>query len=313
MVVDSNMVYRQFPDLQWLKRQVETNFANRSAWEGRALPTNGWPTVILNVATKNVLRDNIRGPLSIFTNISGESQVAIDGKRVNVKDDLFFVTNHDQHYTLEVGTHATHTLNIHFGEYFTEQVFASLNEHPHLLLEKGEFQKPFDRITFPNKLHFKGEQCKKLMGSIVSAEGNEMLLQEKLYELMVLLLQDEATLKKSIEELPVMKSATREELSRRMLLATDLIYSNLDKHVSLDELAAVSCLSKFHFLRLFKIQFGKTPHQFITEAKTARAKSLLKNSKLDVMAISRALGFKDASSFSRTFFNTVGVYPSAYR
>jgi AraC family transcriptional regulator len=307
------MVYHQFPDLQWLKRQVETNFQNRTAWEGRKLPAGGWPTVVLNVATQNIYRDNIRGPLSIFSNVSGESQVAIDGKRVNIKEDLFFVTNPDQHYTLEVGRSDAHTFNIHFGEYFTEQVFESLHKKPDLLLDEDGFQIPFERLAFHNRLHFKSEPCKAIMSAILSAKDNDMLLQEKLYELMVVLLQDEALLKKSANDLPVMKSGTREELSRRMLITTDFIYSNLDRQISLDELSAVACLSKFHFLRLFKIQFRKTPHTFILEAKTARAKSLLKNSQLDVITISRTLGFKDASSFSRTFFNTVGVYPSAYR
>jgi AraC family transcriptional regulator len=307
------MVYHQFPDLQWLKKQVETNFANRTAWAGRALPTTGWPTVVLNVDTKNIYRDDIRGPLSIFTNISGESHVAIHGKRASIKDDLFFVTNHDQHYSLEVGKTETKTLNIHFGEYFTDQVLETLTKKAENVLADDTFISPLEKINFHNKLHFKNERCTALMRDLVQAADNQMLLEERLYDLMVVLLEDHLLVTQSAKEIPVMKSATREELGRRMLLATDFIYTNLHRDISLDDLAAVSCLSKFHFLRLFKIQFRKTPHQFITEAKTARAKSLLRNSKMDVIAVSRSLGFRDASSFSRSFHHVVGVYPSQYR
>jgi AraC family transcriptional regulator len=116
------MVFHQFPDLQWLKNQAETNFRNRQAWQGRSLPTEGWPSVVMNVKTNHTFRDNIRGPLSLFANLDGSSIVHAGSKVAKVNSDFFFVSNQDQHYTLEVDSKSeTETINIHFGEYWADR------------------------------------------------------------------------------------------------------------------------------------------------------------------------------------------------
>jgi len=77
------------------------------------------------------------------------------------------------------------------------------------------------------------------------------------YSYRVLLL-DEIKIKKIQQQLPSLKSSTRKEIMRRLMVATDYIYTFYDRKLSLEELAQACCLSKFHFLRLFKIAFGKT-------------------------------------------------------
>src|SRR5690349_15562071 len=132
------MIYTQFPDLQWLKKQAEEGFANRKAWMGGTLQQAGWPSVILQVKTPAICRDHIRGPLSLFTNVSGVSKVSVEKKQVTVREDFFFVTNHDQHYTLEVGRNqTTQTFNIHVGEYDADQVLRAITLHPEKLLEES--------------------------------------------------------------------------------------------------------------------------------------------------------------------------------
>lgn len=96
------MILHEFPNLQWLKKQAEDRFTSKQAWGGQALATEGWPTVVLNAQAKNVLRDNILGPLSIFTNINGQSTITTGTKRVTVKEGFFFISNPNQHYTLEI-------------------------------------------------------------------------------------------------------------------------------------------------------------------------------------------------------------------
>ena len=79
------MILHQFPDLKWLKQKAEQRFDDKQGWEGRQLKREGWPNVILNVNAQNIYRDNIKGPLSLFMNISGESTVLADKRRVNIK------------------------------------------------------------------------------------------------------------------------------------------------------------------------------------------------------------------------------------
>src|SRR5690349_7457837 len=125
------MILYEFPDLQWLKKQADQRFSNQKAWDGTALTTTGWPSVILNTKARNVVRDHIRGPLSIFANLSGQSTVSADSKRMTVKEGFFCITNSSQHYTLEIdGQKPTETFNIHFGDYFAESVWNSLSQNP---------------------------------------------------------------------------------------------------------------------------------------------------------------------------------------
>ena len=306
------VIFHDFPDLQWLKLQSERNFADRQGWHGRVLPSQGWPNVVLNVKTQNIYRDHIRGPLSIFTNILGESLVEADNRRVRIREGYFYVTNADQRYTLEVEGNQTETFNIHFGTFFTEQVFSSLNKDASLLLGEGpSFMLP-ESICFQNRLHVKEEAFQRIILEIKNIREDPLLLEEKLYALMILLLKEEKHIRNIAGSLPVIKNSTRKEIVKRLLLATDFIFTYYDKELSLDELARNCCLSKFHFLRLFKIAFGTTPHHYINSVRIQRAKELLRNSKLDIHTIARHVGFKDASSFSRMFYTRVGVYPSQF-
>jgi AraC family transcriptional regulator len=312
--VHASMILREFPNLSWLKQQAEQSFSDRRAWDGRPLPRGGWPTVILNVETRQTYRNNIRGPLSLFTNITGESTVETGSKRVRIKENFFYVSNQAQHYTLEINDlNPTQTFNIHFGEYFADQVFQSLTKSPSELLE-NKFEVPLEGMAFHNTLHHRHTFLDRILRDIHSQKDPSALwLEEKLQTLLTELLKEETKLQKTQQYLPVLKSSTRQEIFKRLLHATDFIYAYFDQDISLDDLASISCLSKFHFLRLFKIAFQKTPHQFITEVRIRRSQELLKHTTLEVKAIAKSVGFFDSSSFSRAFHQHVGVYPTHFK
>jgi len=307
------MILYQFPDLQWLKRQAEQSFSDRKGWGGRILTQQGWPTVILNAQTKYTVRDDIPGPLSIFTNISGASNVSVDKKRVVVRDDFFFLSNHGQRYTLEIdGDSPTQTFNIHFGEHFADEVLQSLKSPSHLL--DNTFLKSTQRMEFHNRLQPHDARTKQILQTIRQhGESNPMLLEEMLADLLTIILRCDSQVKKIVDRLPVIKQSTRQEILQRMLNVTDYIYAFYDQSLSLEELAAASCLSKFHFLRLFKIAFGKTPHQFINDVRICRAQELLTHASLDVHEVAARVGFQNSSSFSRSFFQRTGMYPTLFK
>jgi AraC family transcriptional regulator len=307
------MVFHKFPDLQWLKTQAESNFANRQAWQGRSLPTSGWPSVVLNVKTADTYRDNIRGPLSLFTNLSGTSCVSNGGKHAKVNPGFFYVSNPDQHYTLEIKNSSTETLNIHFGDYWADQVLRSLSTSPESLLDESVFTTPFARVELHNKLYEISSDFQRLLLELKNSGDNILKQEEKLFDVLTHLLLQNQQLKKSAARLPLIKNSTRQEIFRRLTDTTDFIYSNTSQEISLDTLASISCLSKFHFLRLFKMAFQRTPHQFINDIKVKQATSLLTKTTLEVKEISRSLGFKDSSTFSRLYFNQTGRYPSQVR
>jgi AraC family transcriptional regulator len=308
------MLLHGFPDLYWLKKQAEDRFANRQAWNSQMLTHAGWPTVILNVKAGETYRDNIPGPISLFSTISGVSQVEVDGRNVSIDEDYFFLTNASQRYTLEIEKkNPSVVFNIHFGEQWAEETFVTLYEQTEKLIDVPD-NAQYKTISFFNKLYFKDETIKSIQQKLLAAKEEGQLRQDELlFDLMSHLLQQQKLIKQDALAIPTIKMATREEILKRLFLATNYIYTFYDRTITLDDLARVSCLSKFHFLRLFKQFFQQTPHQFITELRIKKAIHLLKNPQAEVKQVARQLGFENSSSFSRLFYNQTGSYPSQTR
>ncbi len=307
------MILHDFPDLAWLKKQSEERFANKRTFDGTPLTQSGWPTVILNVKTKAIYRDNIRGPFSLFSNLSGATFVKVDGKRASIGQDYLFLTNADQYYTLEVDKNSqAETFNIHFGEKWMEEISTSLLEKQETQLDQPNHLTG-KTIHFYNKLYRKDSFVVSIQEQLVDLYNQSALkTEELLYQLVTHLVEEQVLLHSLPAQLNSLKSSTRQEIIRRLFEATDYIYSFYHTSITLDELAKVSCLSKFHFLRLFKQVFGQTPAQFISHLRIEKGIELLCAENMDVKTISSRLGFDNPSSFSRLFYQKTGAYPTQF-
>ena len=91
------------------------------------------------------------------------------------------------------------------------------------------------------------------------------------------------------------------------------IQQNLDKNLSLAELAAVVYMSPYHFARLFKDNTGVPPHRFVVRQRIARARGVLATPELSIAEISRLVGFRTPSHFTTVFRHVLGITPGAYR
>ncbi len=303
------MIHHDFPNLQWLKQQIDQGFANRKSWKGESFKTIGWPTVLLQVKSKEIFRDRIKGPFSLFGNLSGTSHVMVDHRKVGIGADHFFITNAGQEYTLEIDQKGAETFNIHFGDNFAEGVLTSLYSSAKQSLEN----QPGKNFAFHNRLIRKSEAVKNIIHQLQQcADG--MKEEELLVSLFTILFTDQLDLITKQEALPSLKKSTKEELLKRVLISIDYIQTHYHQQISLDELARVSCLSKFHYLRLFKVAFQQTPYQFITSVRLQRATELLTaKPNLEIHQISKQVGYKDSSSFSRSFYQYTGFYPTHIR
>ena len=100
----------------------------------------------------------------------------------------------------------------------------------------------------------------------------------------------------------------------RINKAFDYIESNLDRQITLEELAGVANFSKFHFNRIFKAIVGETPFQFIQRVRLEKAATLLISRKKDSIAdIAFQCGFSELSIFSRNFKKYFSISASEYR
>lgn len=90
------------------------------------------------------------------------------------------------------------------------------------------------------------------------------------------------------------------------------IRKNLDKQISMSDLAALACLSQDHFIRTFKKEVGDTPLNYIMMRKMDRAQLLLATTGHSVKNVAYSLGYDDHSYFNRIFKAKVGMTPRQY-
>ncbi|GAB2515319.1 hypothetical protein GCM10027167_17340 [Nocardia heshunensis] len=96
--------------------------------------------------------------------------------------------------------------------------------------------------------------------------------------------------------------------------ARDLIDREFSsKELTLDRVAAVAGVSKYHFLRLFRAVYGQTPGAYLAVRRIERAQDLLRAANLSVTEVSLAVGFDSLGTFSRRFRAVTGESPSEFQ
>jgi AraC-like DNA-binding protein len=99
----------------------------------------------------------------------------------------------------------------------------------------------------------------------------------------------------------------------RLRRVTEYIQQNLDKDLTLAELAAVVYMSPYHFARLFRCSTGLPPHRFVVRQRIARARAFLATREPSIARISQMVGFRTPSRFTTVFRSVTGSTPRGYR
>jgi AraC family transcriptional regulator len=106
----------------------------------------------------------------------------------------------------------------------------------------------------------------------------------------------------------------REGLDRsRLRRVLDHIEANLEGDLSLEQLASVACLSRFHFARAFKAAVGQPPHRYVSARRLEHAKTLLARGDRPLADIAVTLNFSCQANFTRAFVQATGQTPGRYR
>ena len=101
-------------------------------------------------------------------------------------------------------------------------------------------------------------------------------------------------------------------LYRRIVQAKLFIDLHYAKQIDLVRIAGEAYFSRFHFIRLFKQAYGKTPHHYLTQVRIDHARRLLAEGEA-VANVSFRVGFDSSTSFTALFKKYTGTAPSVYR
>ncbi|MDH6264767.1 AraC family transcriptional regulator [Rhizobium sp. SG_E_25_P2] len=186
--------------------------------------------------------------------------------------------------------------------------FTIVNFDPGLVSE--ELERDFSENAFKPQVYFEDERLASTMRKIERqlVEGGSNLYLETL------------GLLAALEIAEFMVEETRHVTFRRgglnrlqMKMLTEYIDAHLAEDVSLDRLAGLVRLSRFHFSRSFKSAFGVSPVKFVTSRRLAKAKLLLAGPRLGLSEVAAAVGFGSVQQFIKVFREDTRMTPGEYR
>jgi len=104
------------------------------------------------------------------------------------------------------------------------------------------------------------------------------------------------------------------EYIRRINKAIEYITKNIDRNLSLDDVAKSSYFSPYHFHRIFHGLVGETVNDFITRKRMETAANrIVCKGDLNITEISEMGGFSSSANFSKAFKLYFGIAPSQLR
>src|SRR5690349_16751726 len=101
--------------------------------------------------------------------------------------------------------------------------------------------------------------------------------------------------------------------ARHLMRAKDLADLRFSEPLGVDDMAAAAGLSRAHFSRAFRKEFGESPHVYLLTRRLERAAALLRTTDRSVLEICFDVGLTSVGSFTTSFKRMFGVTPTEYR
>jgi AraC-like DNA-binding protein len=101
--------------------------------------------------------------------------------------------------------------------------------------------------------------------------------------------------------------------ARHLLKAKDLADARYFERIGVDDMAGAAGLSRAHFSREFRREFGESPRAYLLTRRLERAAALLRTTDRSVAEICFDVGLQSVGSFTTSFTRTFGESPTAYR
>lgn len=271
---------------------------------------------ILHATSKEYIWQGI-GALSIKTFKNGRSHYDTGHGAYAVDEGNYLLLNRGQDYTITIESdNLVESFCIFFPDGMVEEVYHSLVNSTDQLVD-DPIVPDYLTIDFVEKTYCNDDVLARALcrmrGEYINNKNDRIWIEEKLHELLQNLLLVHREVFKEMERLPLLRASTRDEIYRRIQIGHDYISAYYNRPIRLADMAKAASLSPNHFLRNYKLLFGRSPHQFLTEKRLLEAKRLLINTDNSVTTICLDVGFQSVSSFSMLFSNHFSMSPSQFR
>lgn len=296
--MDSVFVLREMPDWERLKPCPENE-----AYRGWFYARWGRENAVIFGTARNVEYMPFRQRLSIKVARGGRERYFIDGRSIAVDDDCYLILNDNRTYASRFESDVEiESFSIFFRPGQAEEVHGALGTPVERALADGgtetprpvefaETLQPHDTVVTP--------VLRYVRHGVMAGVDDAHWYEEQFQFLLERMLAHHRRLTERVQRLPALKSATQREIHRRLALAVDLVHSSYQRDIGLADMAAVACLSKFHFLRLFTQLHGITPHAYLQRKRALAASRMLEKAEWTGSQVAARAGFNSRSTMAR--------------
>lgn len=151
------------------------------------------------------------------------------------------------------------------------------------------------------------------LAQFLNQNKDSEISEDLFYELCECLIEDQKQVFGQFNSIDAIKTSTKKEVLRRLLIAREFMDTNYSKSLSCCDMAQQAALSEYHFFRLFKRVFNISPRQYIIRKRLEVAQGLIRDGEDQVTDIAVSVGFSDLQSFSKSFRKMYGYPPSEVR
>lgn len=261
-------------------------------------------TAIKHSHLQRYFKPESASPFSVKVVLQGEERYLLNQRHYRLQKGQYLVVNADSQLQIEVESKAVvEGICLYPPKEMLLDVHASLSGNLDQMLRYPE-RRDASVDLLEHSFSLSSNRTGRYLGSVLPAltqstqEGESLATEEFLMQMCEYLLLDQQDDHTGLKALPSTKTATREELFRRISAAKDFLYDNYREKVELEDLAALSCLSKYHFLRSFKSLYGLSPIQYLLGIRLEKARDLLEK-RYSLSEVSGMVGFSDPSNLRK--------------
>jgi AraC family transcriptional regulator len=237
-------------------------------------------------------------PLSIRAVWGGTQHCQVDGRTIAVDDDNFLILNPGR--VCSTSIHAAQPVES-LTICFSPELAGDLGDPPEFI----ENLQPHDGVVSP-VLRF-------IRAHLARGVVDDAWYEEQMVFLLERMRSRHTRLLEQIDQIALVRPATRREAFRRVGLATDFLHANYAQDVDLGTLARIAYLSKYHFLRLFTLIHGITPRKYLQRKRVDVAVRLLESTQLPISEVTASVGFAFESTLLRQIRRRTKLSPRQLR
>ena len=253
----------------------------------------------------NYQREDQVSAFSVKMVLQGSERYVLNGKRQQVKAGSYLLVNEGSEVSIGFNNkEAAHGVCLYPPQAIIDEVSGYFSNSEEALIDQPD--QAHSSVSFIEKIY---DQREDALGQYLYQQVPEILasysdntpysLHQFYWGFAEQLIASQTAINHKLAGLDSVKKSTREELFRRVSEVKVYIDDHFTENISLSNLAALTCLSRYHLIRSFKSVYGQSPYQYILAKRLTLAETLRATEDLTWEELTLRCGFSDVKNLRK--------------